>query len=155
MEEIMAVLVVCGVVVVLLAIAYVDLKTEEIPYRLNLMLLAWGLAAAFIFEGPGWRERLLGALCISLPMMLMNVIIRDSFGGGDILMCASGGVLLGWQGIMTAACIGFTGGGIMAVFLLAAKKRTLREHFALGPFLAAGMITALLFQCGGSTHFLR
>jgi leader peptidase (prepilin peptidase)/N-methyltransferase len=86
----------------------------------------------------------IGLFVLSLPMVLLNLIKPTSFGGGDIKLCAASGFLLGWQNMLVGGFLALLSGGAWGVYLLASKKKGRREHFAFGPFLAAGIYIALL-----------
>lgn len=130
---------------VLAVVTFVDADTMEIP---NGLVLAAALtaAAAWLFgEAPVWQERLIGAVCVSVPMLLLTLAIPGAFGGGDIkLMCAAG-LFLGWKLSLAAVFLAIVGGGLYGIFLLAARKKGKKEHFAFGPFLCAGMAVALFW----------
>ncbi len=42
-------------------------------------------------------ERLIGMVCISLPLFLIVLIIPEGFGGGDIKLMFAAGFFLGWK----------------------------------------------------------
>ncbi|MEG0157563.1 MAG: prepilin peptidase [Anaerovoracaceae bacterium] len=133
------------VLMILLAITFIDLDIQEIPDSLNLILFLLGICGIFLFGEVSLSSRIIGFFEISLPMLLMNFVIKDSFGGGDIKLCAACGFLLGWQGMLIAAFIGILTGGIYGVYLLAGRKKGRKDHFAFGPFLALGIGISLLW----------
>lgn len=128
---------------ILLVIAFIDIDTMEIPNGLVLALLVLALVSLLWFRDVPWLSALIGLAEISLPMLLMNLIIKDSFGGGDIKLCAACGLMLGWQQMLAAALIALITGGIYGGYLLIAKKKDRKDHFAFGPFLSVGIIIAL------------
>ena len=128
---------------ILLVIAFIDIDTMEIPNGLVLILLLLALVSLIWFRNITWLSALIGMAEISLPMVLMNLIIKDSFGGGDIKLCAACGLMLGWQQMLAAALIALITGGIYGAYLLIAKKKGKKDHFAFGPFLSLGIIIAL------------
>jgi len=129
---------------ILLTIAFIDADTQEIPDALVIALAVVAIAAAiFTRDVPIWR-RVIGLFVLSLPMVLLNLIKPTSFGGGDIKLCAASGFLLGWQNMLVGGFLALLSGGAWGVYLLASKKKGRREHFAFGPFLAAGIYIALL-----------
>lgn len=130
----------CGV---WLTIALIDADTQEIPDGLVIALASIALASAFAAPQTGWTERLIGMVCVSVPMLLINLAVPTSFGGGDIKMMAAAGLLLGWKMTLVAMFIALLTGGGYGVWLLASKRKGKREHFAFGPFLAAGCGVAL------------
>lgn len=133
---------------ILLTVAYIDWDTMEIPDGLILSLLVPGVCAVFLIPDISIISRLIGLFVISVPMFIMNLIISDSFGGGDIKLCFFAGFLLGWQNMIVAAFIALVLGGIYGIYLLLTKKKGKKDHFAFGPFLSIGLIISLL--CGKS-----
>lgn len=128
----------------LLALSLIDADTQEIPDGLIAALLILAVADAILKPGPGIAPRLIGAACVSLPMLLMNLAVPTSFGGGDVKLMAVMGLLLGWQSTLLAMFIALLLGGGYGIYLLARRKKGRKDHFAFGPFLSAGCVTALL-----------
>ena len=137
----LAALALCGV---LLSISLIDAETQTIPDRLN---LAVGVLAVvhLLLRPAGWGQSLIGAVCISVPMLILCLIIPGAFGGGDIKLMAAAGLYLGWPHTLLAAFFAILGGGGYGMYLLAARKADKKDHFAFGPFLCVGIVLALLF----------
>lgn len=129
----------------LYALAMIDLDTHEIPDSLIIALAVPALAALLVFPEVLWWERLIGLAAVSLPMLLMNLLIRDSFGGGDIKLMLVCGFLLGWQQALLAGFLALVAGGICGAVLWISGKKGRKDHFAFGPFLAGGVAVALLW----------
>ena len=125
--------------------ALLDWDTMEIADGCWIAVALLAVAAAFTLKNAAWPERLIGALAVSVPMLLLTLLIADAFGGGDIKLMAAGGLFLGWKLILAAAALAILGGGLYGGYLLAAKKKGRKDHFAFGPFLCAGMALSLLF----------
>lgn len=131
---------------ILTAIAFIDAKTQEIPDSLVLALAAVAVLAAIFTREQSIFSRLIGLAAVSLPMLLINLLKPTSFGGGDVKLCAVSGFLLGWRSMLVAIFLALLGGGGYGAYLLLSKRKGLREHFAFGPFLTAGIYIALI--CG-------
>ena len=130
---------------VLLAIALIDMDTQEIPDGLVIALAVVAIAAIWGMPGRTLVDRLIGMACVSVPMLVIDLFIPTSFGGGDVKLMAAGGFLLGWRGTLLAMFIALIGGGGYGIWLLSRKKAGRKDHFAFGPFLAAGIVLALFF----------
>lgn len=108
-----------------------------------------GLRNVVILSGlPG---RTAGAFCVSLPMMLTNIISRrltgkDSFGSGDVILCAVCGLLLGAERTLLACAVAFISAGIYAAFLLFGRKASGQDVFAFGPFISIGFLFEMVQQ---------
>ena len=81
---------------VLAVIAMIDMDTQYIPPELNILLAVLGLVSIWTIPGPTIVERLIGVVCISVPLLIITLIVPGAFGGGDIKMMAAVGLLLGW-----------------------------------------------------------
>lgn len=134
-------LAVCGI---LLSVSLIDAETQTIPDRLNLALAVCG-AVSVLLSPADWLPHIIGALCVSVPMFLLCLVIDGAFGGGDIKLMVAAGLFLGWQNTLLAMFFGIVFGGMYGIYLLAAKKAGKKDHFAFGPFLCAGIVIAMLF----------
>jgi leader peptidase (prepilin peptidase)/N-methyltransferase len=76
--------------------------------------------------------------------LLIAIVSRGGMGWGDVKLAALIGLATGFPLVFFAIIMGAILGGIVAVALVIAKKRTRRETIPFGPFLAlAAMITLL------------
>lgn len=129
---------------VLCMISWIDWKTMVIPDFLNLTLFI----LAVLLPGTGTKQpelayRCLGFLAVSVPMVLLNLAVAESFGGGDIKLAAVCGFMLGFRLILLSALLSVLTGGSYAIYLLVSGKGKRKSHFAFGPFLAFGIWMAL------------
>ena len=113
-------LAVCGI---LLSVALIDAETQLIPDRLNLALAVCGVLGTLL-SPAGWLPHLIGAFCVSVPMLLLCLVIDGAFGGGDIKLMAAAGLFLGWQNTLLAMFLGILGGGLYGIWLLPPKGPT-------------------------------
>jgi leader peptidase (prepilin peptidase)/N-methyltransferase len=134
-----------GVLLILLAIALIDMQTMEIPDGLIIALIPFAAAAAWFYPGISLLQRGIGLPAVALPMLILALVIAGGFGGGDIKLMAVCGFLLGWQNILFAFFLAVMVGGSYALVLLAGKKKKKGEHIAFGPYLCAGVATAMLY----------
>lgn len=130
---------------ILLSIALIDFDTMTIPNGLLLFLLPLAIVIAVLNPQIDWISRSIGFFIVSLPMYLLDYIIPDCFGGGDIKMMAVCGIMLGWINTLVAMFIGIMTCGIAASVLLLQKKADRKMHIAFGPYLAFGVGAALLY----------
>lgn len=128
---------------VLYAVALIDGDTMEIPNGLVIAAGILGLIACLLFPEPALWERAVGVLSVSLPLLLISLAVEGAFGGGDIKLMAACGLFLGWKLNLVALFFALMGGGAYGVYLLAAKKKGRKDHFAFGPFLCAGAALSL------------
>lgn len=129
----------------LFLITVVDGQTMEIPNGFTVAVLIAGLICGVVFPQIGWLDRLIGAFCVSVPLLLITLLVPGAFGGGDIKLMAAGGVFLGWKLCLTAGFLAILAGGAYGGWLLVTKRASKGAHFAFGPFLCAGMLLAWFF----------
>lgn len=137
--------------VMLTVITFVDINTMEIPNKFVLTVLVLAVAAFFLFPEVTVGQRLMGMVCISVPMILFCFVIPSAFGGGDIKLMAAAGLFMGWKLTLLSFCLAVLTGGIYGGYLLVAKKKGRKDHFAFGPFLCLGMALAIF----GGEEILR
>lgn len=127
----------------LIALSVTDIKTMEIPPVYNYAIFALGIISIFVTSQIGFVNRIAGALCVSVPLFLIILIVPGGFGGGDIKLMFAAGFFMGFQTTLVSAMIAFILGGIYGVIVLILRKKGRKDHFAFGPFLCAGMIIAI------------
>ena len=121
----------------------VDWDTMEIPNGFVLGVAAIGITGWAAGMEPDLGSRLIGTVCVSVPMLLLTIMIEDAFGGGDIKLMAASGLMLGWKLTLFAVLAAILTGGTYGIWLLATEKKEKKEHFAFGPFLGVGMVAAV------------
>ena len=78
---------------------------------------------------------------------------KEALGGGDIKLVAAAGAALGWKGIAGSLFLGSLCGGLVAIVLMAMKKKKLGETLPFGPFLSLGAYGICLFPGWWTTLF--
>ncbi|MEA3020517.1 MAG: leader peptidase (prepilin peptidase) / N-methyltransferase [Actinomycetota bacterium] len=137
----------------LLAGSAIDIEHQLLPDRLVFPSLALALpmlvVAAAVDDRWGSLARgLIGAVIASGGLLGMALAWprAGAMGGGDIKLALLLGLCLGWLGLGHVALglfLGFLFGSIVGVALVVTKAKALQEHFAFGPFLAAGTLVAV------------
>ncbi len=139
----LAALTIFAAVMILVTVAFIDHDTFEIPNGLVIALLIPAVLSIGVFPDVSILERGVGVVALSGPMLLMNLLVRDSFGGGDIKLIAVCGFLLGWKLLLVGGFVALVLAGGYGVYLLKTRKKGRKDHIAFGPHLALGMIFAL------------
>src|SRR5262245_32627590 len=133
----------CGVLVV---IAAIDLERRIIPNRIVLPAGAVVLAGNVIIDTSQAWEFVIAAAVALVFAVLISLATRGGVGMGDAKLCFLLGAGLGWN-ILGALLLASIGAFVAAVTILVRRGAGARkETFALGPFLAAGGILALLLS---------
>jgi len=134
-----------AVLACLIAIAYIDHDTMEIPDSLSIAIAVCGVLAIFIGPDIGLKSHLIGIVVAAGPLFILALFIEGAFGFGDVKLMAAAGLFLGWQNCLIALFIGIVIGGIYGVILLATRKKGRKDHFAFGPSLCIGIAAAMFF----------
>ncbi len=130
---------------VLITASYQDIKKMEIENGCHAAIIMLAVASSCLTPQIGLASRLAGAVCVSLPLLIITLIVQGAFGGGDIKLMAAGGLFLGWKLTVVAAIVGIFLGGIYVIFLMIKKKAGRNTQIAFGPFLCAGMAISALW----------
>lgn len=96
-----------------------------------------GLLAALISPSPA--DRLIGMVCVSLPLLVLGCLHPGSIGGGDVKLMGAAGLLLGRELIITAFVIGIFPAGLYSLGLLLSGKVGRKDGIPFGPFLCLGL----------------
>lgn len=125
---------------ILCRIAYADWKYQIIEPWTHIGILTLACMEMLFRVGVSVQERCLGAVVIAVPMLVLTVLLKGGFGGGDIKLMAVSGFLNGVKVITYAAMLGIILSGIYVSMMLAAGKMGRKDSFALGPFLVMGIV---------------
>lgn len=133
----------CLLTSALLALSIIDFRTYEIPFGINLFILALGLIRVCLNYG-NWLEYGIGFLAVSAFLYLLYVISKGrAIGGGDIKLMAACGLFLGFKLIILAFLLGCILGSVIHLIRM---KVTKADHvLAMGPYLSMGVWIALLW----------
>ena len=130
---------------ILSVVAWIDQDTMEILPSTLFVMLGIGVISVFTMPEIGILSRVIGAFCVSVPLLLICMFIDGAFGGGDIKLMFVVGIVLGWKLTVVSVLIGFITGGVAAVILLSSKKKGRKDHFPFGPYLCVGAAVALFY----------
>ena len=139
-------------ILLLLYLAYFDLRTFRLPDIITLPLIFIGiLFNSLSNQGfASFQESIIGAIIGYTGLWLLNSLYRalkkqNGIGMGDAKLLAALGAWLGWQPLpgilLTASLTGLIGG---LIWLLCNKQNHLAA-FPFGPFLAIAGIIELLW----------
>lgn len=134
-----------------LAGAVIDFEHMLLPDRIVFPSLAMTLpllAGAAVAEGDAkpFVRALIGSALAFTALLLLALLKAGAMGGGDVKLALLLGLCLGWLSLGHVALglfLGFLLGSVVGVALVVTKARGMKEHFAFGPFLAAGTLLAV------------
>lgn len=133
----------CLLTSALITLSMIDVRTYEIPFGINLFILALGLIRVCL-DYQNILNYGIGFLAVSAFLYLLYVLSGGrAIGGGDIKLMAACGLLLGWKLIILAFLIGCILGSVIHVIRM---KVSGAEHvLAMGPYLSMGVFIAMLW----------
>jgi prepilin signal peptidase PulO-like enzyme (type II secretory pathway) len=140
------------VVISLATLAWIDLKTFQLPDGLTISLAVYGLIANGLL-GLGWTDTLSALIgCVSgyLSLYLLNLAyfkIRktNGIGMGDAKLLAGLGACFGWQSLPYILMIASTTGLLGGYIWLKVHQQNSSHAFPFGPFIALGGIITLIW----------
>lgn len=133
----------CLLISALIVLSVIDFRTYEIPFGINVFILALGLIHLGFHLGD-WVTYVIGLFAVST---FLEIIFRLSggraIGYGDVRLMRASGLLLGWQLSILSLIIGCVLGSIIHVIRM---KLSNEDHvLAMGPYLAMGIFVAALW----------
>lgn len=133
----------CLVASALVVLSVIDFRTYEIPEKINLFLLVAGLIRVGL-DYRNWGLYFIGFFCVSGILYLIFIITHgNAIGGGDIKLMAVAGAILGWKNILLALFLGCLVGSIIHITRM--KISHADRMLAMGPYLSAGILIAMLY----------
>lgn len=141
---------------ILLMVSQTDAKKRKIPNEFVLLMLvpAAVLLVTEVLLGRNLlsciMSRIVGALILSVPLLLASMLTRGGVGGGDIKFIGAAGLLLGALKVAYAVFIGMS---IATIFIIArliwykvSGNTDGDRRIAAGPFFAIGIWLVFLFM---------
>ena len=134
---------------VLIVISVIDWRSFEIPIGTNIFILGLGivrLVLNLIMYGTdgNWLEYVIGFFMVSIPLAIIYYASKGrAIGGGDVKLMAVAGLFLGWKLALVALITGCLYGSVIHIIRM--KVSGEGKQLAMGPYLSAGIVTALWF----------
>lgn len=135
----------------LVALSWIDLKTQRLPREITYVTLAIGapllVVAALVDDEPRRIATMVVGAAIALAFMaLLYAVSRGGMGDGDVRLSPLLGAYLGWLGlgfVPVGLLLGFLFGAIVGVVALLIGRAGRKTALPFGPFLALGTIVAI------------
>ncbi|MEG0895094.1 MAG: prepilin peptidase, partial [Oscillospiraceae bacterium] len=129
----------------LLVVVFTDWQQMIIPDSMDVTILLAGILLIFISDSLPLKERLIGLVCVSVPMLILALVSGGrAMGGGDIKLMAALGLCMGWKQTLLITFGGAVLGTITYLILLKTKNKMARQ-IPYGTFLSIMGIISLLF----------
>lgn len=143
----------CILMSLLVVVAFMDWDTMEINEIILALILILAVPLAIFTDEVSIKDRIIGALIISIPFFIIGEIsrpiIKKRFGEdfraielGDTLLMIASGAVVGTRAIIVSALIGIVAAAIGGVIN---KMVTKESKFAFGPFLSIGIAAGALW----------
>lgn len=133
----------CLVVSALLVLSVIDFRTNTIPIGINIFILVMGVIRLSL-DYRNFAVYLIGFVAVSGFLYLIFLVTKgNGIGGGDIKLMAAAGLVLGWKLILLAFFLGCIYGSILHPIRMKLSRQG--RVLAFGPYLSAGIVTAVLF----------
>ena len=133
----------CLMASALLVLSVIDFRTYEIPFGINLFILALGLVRAAT-DFSNILTYLIGSISVSIVLAILYYATGGrAIGGGDVKLMAACGLLLGWKLIILAFLLGCVLGAVIHVIRMKASGEG--RVLAMGPYLSMGVLIAALW----------
>ena len=141
----------CGFLAALVALALIDFDTQYLPDDINMPLLWAGIIAA----GLGWLPIPLSASVAGAVVGYLSLwsiakafyLIRGKLGmaPGDFKLLAALGAWLGWQALPSIVLLSSAVGAVIGIALITLRSHDREVPLPFGPYLAGGGIAAFFF----------
>ena len=141
----------CGLLATLVALAFIDLDTQLLPDDLTLPLMWAGIISSLL----GWLPVSLGSSiggAVAGYLSLWSVfhayrLIRgkEGMGAGDFKLLAALGAWLGWQLVPSIILLASAVGASVGIALVVLGNHDKDMPISFGPYLVGGGIAALFF----------
>ena len=103
------------------------------------------LGGIFSWQNSLLQENLLAAAIGGGIFLLLAIISKGALGGGDVKLIFGLGMWLGAEKLLNVVLYGTILGGISALLMILAKKKSRGSYFAYGPYFTLSAIYFLLF----------
>lgn len=136
---------------VMICIFIIDIDHCLIFYRFQIALALLAAAGMFTGQGAGVIDRLIGlaaglVLFALIYLVFLFLIKREGIGIGDIILMATSGLLVGWQGIILVMFVSSVTASIVLLTVRCLNKENDRFHeYPFAPFIVFGDLIALFF----------
>lgn len=139
-------------ILVLVYLAYIDLRTFRLPDAITFPLILCGLMVSG-FSNLGFvsfQDSAIGAVTGYTSLWLLNLLYRlvkkqDGIGMGDAKLLAALGAWFGWYTLPSILLVASLSGLLGGLVWLQWNKQNHRSAFPFGPFLAIAGIIELLW----------
>ncbi|ADJ26428.1 Prepilin peptidase [Dehalogenimonas lykanthroporepellens BL-DC-9] len=133
----------------MVVIFVIDMEHQVILNNILLPAIIIALVVS-LFSGqietvPSVLNAIIGAVAGFGIFLVVYIVSRGGMGEGDVKLGALAGAITGWPNIMAAVILSWIASGLVAIALLAFRRKGRREAIAFGPFLALSTLITFLW----------
>lgn len=129
----------------LIVISFIDYDHSLIFDNVLIPMAIIGVAFNLFIGDIKTLNMFFSALLGGSIFLLLAIVSKGGFGGGDIKFMACIGLWLGLKYTILAVLLSFIFGGLGAAILLLLKKKTITDKFPYGPYIAMASFITLLY----------
>jgi len=130
-----------SMLIILINIAFIDIKYLEIPNTYNILILTLGITNIMILKS--FYPLVIAAISF-LFFFIISIFSKGALGGGDVKLALGLGLFLNLPIYMHFLMYTFGAGALAAAVLLILKKKNKSDKIPFGPFMSIGTILAVL-----------
>lgn len=134
---------------VLIAVSFIDVQYELIPFEIVLTGFALGalIQIASAATGAAGRQEILSYVYgfLTAGGIMLALALTGGMGGGDAKLAALMGFVLGFKLVLFALFVAFVVSAFAAVVETLFFGRSMKSCIPFAPYLALGGIAAMLF----------
>ena len=137
----------------LISIAFIDLKNQYIPDRLNGLLLLSGILFSLVSINT-LELSIIGSSVFSFPFLLIYgyseaILKKEALGFGDVKLVAGIGSFLLYKGLYNVyifITLSFVIGAIVSLSLIRLKLKSRNDRIAFAPYIALSALIMMFIQ---------
>lgn len=130
---------------ILILVTVIDLEHRLVLNRVIVPAILLALAAAPFMPGFTWKQALVGGLVGFLFFYIAAMLQPGAMGAGDVKLAAFIGLITGFPVVIVALLVTLFAGGLISLFLVVMRIRSMRDFIPYGPFLVIGGAFALFW----------
>ena len=129
----------------LIVISFIDYDHSLIYDKVLLPMAILGISLNLFIGGIKLPDMLIAGLLGGSIFLVLALVSKGGFGGGDIKFMASIGLWLGVKYTILCVLLSFIFGGLGAAVLLLLRMKTMKDKFPYGPYIALASFITLLY----------
>lgn len=137
----------CVMASFLIVIGLIDFDTTDVYFKTTISGIISGAIFMLIghYLGKGAATDYIYGALLGGGLITAIILLTKGMGWGDVEICALGGIFLGLKLTVVMLFFSFIFGSIIAVLLIATKKKSRKDYIPFGPFIAMAAIFTVFF----------